>query len=62
MQDILFKDSDRTEQKTYAFSVIKANHLMLYREILARFLDLYNALNTLCMQNVTFINFKPRGA
>jgi hypothetical protein len=37
MQDVLFKDSDRTAQKTQAFSVIKANHLMLYRKILALF-------------------------
>jgi len=37
MRDVLLKDSDRTVQKTHAFSVIKANHLRLYREILALF-------------------------
>jgi hypothetical protein len=62
MKAVLFKDSERTVQKTQAFSVIEVNHLMLYWQMVAFLLDPYNALITLCAQNATLLKFKPQDA
>jgi hypothetical protein len=52
----------RTAQETHSVSVIKPNHLMLYREIIAVCSEIHtNPMNTLCGQNVEFANVKPGG-
>ena len=45
------------------FSVIKTSQLMLYREIIAVCSEIHTKhINTLCGQNVQFVNVKPGGA
>jgi hypothetical protein len=47
-------------QETHPISVIKASQLMLYREIIAVCSEIHTKhTNTLCGQNVEFINVKP---
>jgi len=43
-------------------SVIKTNHLMLYREIFAVCFEIHTKhINTLCGQNVEFVNVQGGG-
>jgi hypothetical protein len=45
--------------KTLAFPVIKTSQLMLYREIIAVCSEIHTQhINTLCGQNVEFVNVK----
>ena len=46
----------------HSISVIKTSHLMLYREIIAVCSEIYTKhINTLCGQNVGFVNVRPGG-
>jgi hypothetical protein len=52
----------RTAQYTHSVSVIKASQLMLYREIIAVCSEIHTKhINTLCGQNIEFVNVKPGG-
>jgi len=62
MQGVLCKDSDRTVQKTHAFLGYTRQSFKALRGNTPPFLDPYNALNTLCMHNVTLLHLKPRSA
>jgi hypothetical protein len=47
---------------THSVSVIKTSQLMLYREIIAVCSEIHTKhKNTLCGQNVEFVNVKPGG-
>jgi hypothetical protein len=51
-----------TAQKTHPVSVIKTNQLIMYSEIIAVCSQIHTKhLNTLCGQNVEFLNVKPVG-
>jgi len=53
----MFKDPGRTAQKTHSVSVIRTSQLMLYREITALCSKIHTKhINTLCGQNVEFVN------
>jgi hypothetical protein len=57
-----FKDSVRTAQKTHSVSVIKTNQLTLYRVGIAVCCEIHTKqTNTLCGQNVEFVNISPCG-
>ena len=57
-----FKDPVRTAQKTHSVSVIKANQLTLNRVVIAVRCEIHTKqTNTLCGQNVEFVNVKPCG-
>jgi hypothetical protein len=59
---IAFKDPVCTAQQTQFISVLKTNQLMLYREIIAVCSEIHiKHINTLCVQNVEFLNAKPGG-
>src|SRR5215470_7957654 len=46
----------------HSVSVIKTSQLMLYREIIAVCSEIHTKhINTLCGQNVQFVNVKPGG-
>ena len=56
---IIFKHPVRTAQQTHSVSVIQASQLMLYREIIAVCSEIHTKhINTLCGQNVDFVNVK----
>jgi hypothetical protein len=58
----IFKKSYRTAQYIHSVSVIKTNQLMLYREIIAVCSEIHTKhINTLCGQNVGFVNVNPGG-
>jgi hypothetical protein len=50
---VIFKDPVRIAQYTLSVSVIKTNHLMLYREIIAVCSEIHTkSINTVCCQSV----------
>jgi hypothetical protein len=54
------KDSARAAQWTLSVSVIKTNQVRLYREIIALCSEIHTKhINTLCGQNIEFVNVKP---
>ena len=56
---IVYIDPVRTAQKTHPVSVIQTSQLMLYREIIAVCSQIHTKhINTLCGQNVEFVNVK----
>ena len=56
---IIYKDPVRTAQKTLSASVTQTSQLMLYREIIAVCSQIHaKHINTLCGQNVGFLNVK----
>ena len=56
---IVYKDPVRTAQETHSVSVIKTSQLMLYKEIIAVYSQIHTKhINTLCGQNVEFVNVK----
>jgi hypothetical protein len=60
--EIIFKDPIPTSQKTLHVSYSSCQ-LMLYREIIAVCSVIHTKhINTLCGQNVEFVNVKPGGA
>jgi hypothetical protein len=59
---IIHKDPARTAQKTHTDSVIKTSQIMLCREIIAVCSEIHTKhINTLCGQNVEFVNVKRGG-
>jgi hypothetical protein len=59
---IIVKDSARTAQETHSVSVVKTSQLMLYGEIIAVCSEIRTKhVNTLCGQNVEFVNVKAGG-
>ena len=56
------KDSARTAQWTHSVSAINTSQLILCKEIIAVCSDIHTKyVNTLCGQNVEFLNVKPGG-
>jgi hypothetical protein len=58
-----FKNSVRTSKKTQHFTIKKINWLMLYREIIAVYSEIYKKqVNKFCGQNLQLLNAKGGGA
>jgi hypothetical protein len=56
------EDLARTAQKTHSVSVTKTSQLLLYWEIIAVCSEIHTKhINTLCGQNVEFVNVEPGG-
>ena len=54
---IIYKYPVRTAQLTHSVSVIQTSQLMLYREIIAVCSQIHTKhINTLCGQNLEFVN------
>jgi hypothetical protein len=62
MWNYVYKDPVHTAQQTHSVSVIQTSQLILYREIIAVCSEIHTKhINTLCGQNVEFVNVKVGG-
>ena len=61
-QPILHLKYQSVPRSKHSISVIKTSQLMLYKEIIAVCSEIHTKhINTLCGQNVEFVNVKPGG-
>src|SRR5215470_14231415 len=59
---VLYRRTPSVPRSKHSVSVIKTSQLMLYREIFAVCSEIHTKhINTLCGQNVEFVNVKPGG-